>query len=263
MSKKMILGAICGDIVGSPYEFSPIKSKEFDFINQFSEFTDDTVMTVVNMEWLLGIKEDETEEECKERLISLMHEIGVKYPNCGYGGHFYGWLINKKTEPYYSWGNGSAMRVSPVGWMFDTIEDVLKYSKISAEVTHNHPEGIKGAQATAAAIFLARNGKTKKEICDYIIENGEFASQKLLKLAVAYRFAFSRYDGNPENIAPTVDSDTEWSSALTMRKPANPQIAPEITMVRIITFFVFIPIYFAVFSDSPTTEISYPCFVYF
>ena len=98
MGKKMILGAICGDIVGSPYEFSPIKSREFEFINEFSEFTDDTVMTIVNMEWLLGIKEGETEEECKERLISLMHEIGVKYPNCGYGERFYNWLFSNNND---------------------------------------------------------------------------------------------------------------------------------------------------------------------
>lgn len=209
MNEKLILGAICGDIVGSPYEFSPIKSKEFEFINQFSEFTDDTVMTIVNMEWLLDIKDGETEEECKERLISLMHEIGIKYPNCGYGGHFYGWLVNKHTEPYYSWGNGSAMRVSPVGWMFDTMEDVLKYAKISAEVTHNHPEGIKGAQATAAAIFLARNGKSKKEIHDYIVDTFEYdLDRKLDDFQKDYKFDVSCMGSVPEAIICFLESES-------------------------------------------------------
>lgn len=209
MNEKLILGAICGDIVGSPYEFSPIKSKEFEFINQFSEFTDDTVMTIVNMEWLLDIKEGETEEECKERLISLMHEIGIKYPNCGYGGHFYGWLVNKHTEPYYSWGNGSAMRVSPIGWMFDTLDDVMKYAKISAEVTHNHPEGIKGAQAIASCVYLARQGKTKSEIQKFVEETFEYdLSRELKDFQKEYRFDVSCMGSVPEAIICFLESET-------------------------------------------------------
>ena len=176
MKEKLILGAICGDIVGSPFEFSPIKTKEFEFISDKSEFTDDTVMTIVNMLWLLEITETKETDETviKDKLIDLMHSIGVNYPNCGYGGHFYGWLVTKNREPYYSWGNGSGMRVSPVGWMFDTLDDVMKYAKISAEVTHNHPEGIKGAQAIASCVYLARQGKTKSEIKKFVEETFEY-----------------------------------------------------------------------------------------
>ena len=171
MENKLILGAICGDIVGSLFEFSPIKSKDFEFINDKSVYTDDTVMTVANMLWLIDIKNRNlTKEEEKECLIDCMHKLGQRDLLVGYGGRFYKWLVNEEREPYNSWGNGSAMRVSPIGWFFDNIEDVMEYAKISAEVTHNHQEGIKGAQAIASAIFLARNGKSKMEIKEFIGE---------------------------------------------------------------------------------------------
>ena len=211
MNEKLILGAICGDIVGSPFEFSPIKTKEFEFISDKSEFTDDTVMTIVNMLWLLEITETKETDETviKDKLIDLMHSIGVNYPNCGYGGHFYGWLVTKNREPYYSWGNGSGMRVSPVGWMFDTLDDVMKYAKISAEVTHNHLEGIKGAQAIASCVFLARQGKTKSEIKKFVEETFEYdLSRELKDFQKEYRFDVSCMGSVPEAIICFLESET-------------------------------------------------------
>lgn len=210
MSK--ILGAICGDIVGSPYEFSPIKSRDFEFISGWSQFTDDSVMTIANMIWLLNGFEDE--DDAKEKLIDIMHEIGLKYPNCGYGGHFYGWLVTKERKDYYSWGNGSAMRVSPVGWAFDNIDDVMKYAKISAEVTHSHPEGIKGAQAIASAVFLARQGKTKEEIKNFIQETFSYdLDRKLDDFQKNYRYDVSCQGSTPEAILCFLESE-DYESAI-------------------------------------------------
>lgn len=211
MKDKFILGAICGDIVGSPYEFSPIKSKDFEFISDKSEFTDDTVMTIVNMAWLINIIEnkDKDEDVIKNKLINFMHEIGVNYPNCGYGGHFYGWLVTQQREPYHSWGNGSGMRVSPVAWVFDELDDVLKYAKISAEVTHSHPEGIKGAQAIASITFLARKGKTKSEIKKYIEETfGYDLNRELKDFQKEYRFDVSCMGSVPEAILCFLESES-------------------------------------------------------
>lgn len=211
MENELILGAICGDIVGSPYEFSPIKSKDFELINGFSKFTDDTVMTVANMAWLIDVFEkNETDENAiKEILVDKMAKIGVKYPNCGYGGHFYAWLVLAEKKPYYSWGNGSGMRVSPVGWAFDNIDDVMKFAKISAEVTHNHPEGIKGAQAIASCVYLARNGKTKSEIKKYVEETfGYDLDRELKDFQKEYRFDVSCMGSVPEAIMCFLESES-------------------------------------------------------
>ena len=161
-------GAIIGDITGSVYEFSskPIP-KKIGIIPQDGTWTDDTAMTIAVAEALID-SIDDTEGQFRRILIHNLHRWGNKYPNAGYGGRFLEWLTEWKTEPYGSWGNGSAMRVSPVGWMFDTIEETERMAEITAAVTHNHPEGIKGAQAVAVAIFLARNGKSKEEIMDTI-----------------------------------------------------------------------------------------------
>ena len=166
-------GAIIGDIVGSPYEFDRgNKTKEFDFLNDACTFTDDSVMTVAIAEALMKAKECKaSDEETKKLCIESMKKWGKGYPNCGFGARFYGWVLGDETEPYNSYGNGSAMRVSSAGWLYDTLEETLKYATLTAEVTHNHPEGIKGAQATAAAIFLARTGKDKPYIKKYIEEN--------------------------------------------------------------------------------------------
>ncbi len=162
-------GAITGDMIGAPYEFdrSP-KVKEFPLFSRDSEFTDDSVMTVAVAEALMDTigKDDET---VKAALVDSMQKWGHRYPYAGYGGMFAQWLRTKNPQPYGSYGNGSAMRVSSAGWLYDTLEETRHAASLTAEVTHNHPEGIKGAEATAAAIFLARNGKSKDEIKAYII----------------------------------------------------------------------------------------------
>jgi ADP-ribosylglycohydrolase len=149
---RLILGAVAGDIIGSAYEFNNVKTTEFDLFTKETYFTDDSVLTIATMEALLK-KLDYTE---------TYQKYGRMYPYRGYGGHFENWLYEEKPEPYNSWGNGSAMRSSPIGWYCGTIEAVMEEAKKSAEVSHNHPEGIKGAQAVAASVFLARKGKTKK-----------------------------------------------------------------------------------------------------
>ena len=153
-----MIGSIIGDVAGSFYEFCNTKSKNFEFFSDRSRFTDDSVLTVATADWLLHGGKCET----------YYSDWGNNYPSAGYGGRFLDWLWNMDrkghAEPYYSCGNGSAMRIGPVGWAFDTIEATLEAAKISAECTHNHPEGIKGAQAVALCIFMVRNGVTKEEI---------------------------------------------------------------------------------------------------
>lgn len=153
-------------MIGFPMEFTKEKLINYKSFSLGTHYTDDTVMTMANIAWLL------TDNLTKEELVKQMSKLGTKYPMAGYGKHFWMWLQGSTDfKPYNSCGNGSAMRVSPVGWFFNTEEDVLKYAKISAEVTHNHPEGIKGAQSVAMAIYLARTGHTKQEIKKYIEEN--------------------------------------------------------------------------------------------
>ena len=162
-------GAILGDIIGSPYEFDMgNKSKEFPLFSKRSAYTDDTVMTIAVADVFLDDNLLVNEDVIRRRLIESMHKFGKLFPNAGYGGRFGMWLFLNGTEPYNSWGNGSAMRVSSVAWLFDDLDMVRLMARLSAEVTHNHPEGIKGAESTAAAIFLARTGKTKTEIKTYI-----------------------------------------------------------------------------------------------
>ena len=138
-------GTIIGDIVGSIYEFNNYRSKEFPLFKRECFFTDDTVMSAAVAKALLEYKEIDNIDEFKNELINCMHSIGVKYPNCGYGGRFYDWIMCREREPYNSFGNGSAMRVSPVGWYANSLAEAELLAKATAEVTHNHPEGIKGA----------------------------------------------------------------------------------------------------------------------
>ena len=165
-----MIGAIFGDVVGSIYEFDNIKTKEFELFDKECFFTDDSVMTIAIAGALLQTEEinEENLEDFKENLITVMHEIGVKYPDCGYGGHFYVWMLSNKKEPYNSFGNGSAMRVSSVGWYAKTLKEAELIAKATAEVSHNHLEGIKGAVATSGAVFLARTGANMEELKKYI-----------------------------------------------------------------------------------------------
>lgn len=162
-------GAILGDIIGSPFEFDRgDKTKDFKLFSKRSHFTDDSVMTLAVCEALLKVGQDVTVKEIEDAVISSMQSWGRRYPHAGYGGYFRRWLTARHPEPYNSYGNGSAMRVSAVGWLYDSLEKTRTVAKATANVTHNHPEGIKGAEATASAIFMARNGSSKEEIKKYI-----------------------------------------------------------------------------------------------
>ena len=157
MSKKSdscLLGAIAGDCIGSIYEYIGQKSPDFPLFSQSSQVTDDSILTLAIADAILN--------GCSYQ--EYLHQYAWAYPDSDLGGGFRAWMHSKDPQPYNSFGNGSAMRVSPVGWAFNTVEDVLHEAEASAAVTHNHPEGIKGAQAVALAIFLARNGSTKEAI---------------------------------------------------------------------------------------------------
>ncbi|MDO4493650.1 MAG: ADP-ribosylglycohydrolase family protein [Clostridia bacterium] len=159
-----MIGAIAGDIVGSPYEFNAnnYKAKDFPLFSGRSEFTDDSVMTLAVAKALMDGGRDP--EKTSEATVRRMQELGRRYPGAGYGGRFGRWLFQKDPKPYNSFGNGAAMRVSPVGWFCDTVEETERFADAVTAVTHNHPEGIKGARAIAVAIFLARTGHDKAEI---------------------------------------------------------------------------------------------------
>lgn len=153
-----MIGAIIGDIVGSVYEYKNIKTTQFPLFIKNSEFTDDTVLTVAVADALLN----------KKAYQHALRDWGRKYPDAGYGNQFGDWLFAEDSAPYNSYGNGSAMRVCPIGYAFNTLEAVLNEAQKSAEITHNHPEGIKGAKAIAAAVFLAKQGESKKAITAFI-----------------------------------------------------------------------------------------------
>lgn len=162
-------GAILGDIIGSPYEFDQgSKTKSFPLFSPGSTFTDDTVMTLAVAQALLAAAPEEDESLTRCRLIASMQRWGKAYPHAGYGTRFLDWLWSDDPQPYHSYGNGSAMRVSPVAWLYDDLDTVRRMARLSAEVTHNHPEGIKGAESTAAVIFLGRTGHSKAEIRSYV-----------------------------------------------------------------------------------------------
>ena len=165
-----MFGAILGDIIGSPYEFDMgDKTKAFPLFSEASIFTDDTVMTIAVAEAFMDAPDDDA--IIQKRLVASMQKWGHRYPYAGYGVRFCTWLESSNPQPYNSWGNGSAMRVSSVAWLFNDLDTVRRMARLSAEVTHNHPEGIKGAEATASAIFLGRTGSTKAQIKAYVEEN--------------------------------------------------------------------------------------------
>ena len=162
-------GAILGDMIGSPFEFDRgDKTKEFDLFTKGCDFTDDSVMTIAVGEALLAVGPEATVKEIEEAVVTNMQDWGKRYPYAGYGGRFRYWLRERNPKPYGSYGNGSAMRVSAVGWLYDSLERTREVARATANVTHNHPEGIKGAEATASAIYMARNESSKEEIKEYI-----------------------------------------------------------------------------------------------
>ncbi len=202
-------GAILGDIIGSHYEFDRgSKTKDFPLFSGLSEFTDDTVMTIAVAEAFLDMQIGEDYDVTRDRLISYLQEWGRRYPHAGYGIRFSRWLRNRQPEPYNSWGNGSAMRVSAVGWLFDDLQMTRAMARLSAAVTHNHPEGIKGAEATASAIFLARTGSTKAEIKAYIEENFHYdLSRTCDEIRPGYRHVESCQETVPEAITAFLEGE--------------------------------------------------------
>ncbi len=204
-----MLGAIIGDMVGSPYEFDRgDKTKEFELFGKGVEFTDDTVMTVAVAEALLAAGKAATACEIEARVIRSMRHWGKKYPRGDYGGNFGLWLLAEAPKPYGSYGNGSAMRVSAAGWLYDTLPRTREAAAATAVVTHNHPEGIKGAEATASAIYLARTGKTKAEIRSYIeAEFGYDLSRTCDEIRPAYRHVESCQETVPEAITAFLEGE--------------------------------------------------------
>lgn len=201
-------GAILGDIIGSPYEFDAgSKKKEFPLFIEKSKFTDDSVMTVAVAEAFLDLPADYTDEQARMIVAEKLKAFGREYWTAGYGQRFFQWLI-KGTEPYNSYGNGSAMRVSSVAWLFDDIDAVRRAARLSAEVTHNHPEGVKGAEAIASAIFLARTGHSKDEIKEYIIrEFGYDLSRTCDEIRPDYHHVESCQKTVPEAITAFLEGD--------------------------------------------------------
>jgi ADP-ribosylglycohydrolase len=194
-----MLGAIAGDIIGSVYEQHSIKSKTFPLFDPRCTFTDDTVLTVAVAEAILT----------GQSYLACCRRIGRSYPHAGYGGSFFHWLHAEAPRPYNSWGNGAAMRVSPVGFAFATEEEVLLQARRTAEITHNHPEGIKGAQATALAVFMARTGHDKAAIKSCLVENfGYDLDRSIDGIRPGYSFDISCQGTVPEAIIAFLDAST-------------------------------------------------------
>jgi len=192
-----MFGAIVGDIIGSPYELYNCKSTNFQLFCEKSKITDDTVLTVAVADAFMN----------KKDYVQTFKEYARKYPLAGFGGSFIQWVDSENVMPYNSWGNGSAMRVSPIGWLCNSLEEVLIEAKKTADVTHNHPEGVKGAQAVASAIFLARTGKTKEEIKEYITSTfGYDLNRTVNEIRPGYVFHVSCQKSVPEAIIAFLES---------------------------------------------------------
>ncbi|MGN0245885.1 MAG: ADP-ribosylglycohydrolase family protein [Lachnospiraceae bacterium] len=202
-------GAILGDIIGSPFEFDMgDKTKEFDLFTRGCTFTDDSVMTIAVAEALLAVGSGASEMQIEEAVVACMRNWGRNYPYAGYGRRFGCWLTSSNPKPYGSYGNGSAMRVSAAGWLYPTIERTGEVAKATAEVTHNHPEGIKGAVATASCIFLARNGATKKEIKQYVEKEFHYnLSRTLDEIRPHYHHVESCQQTVPEAITTFLEAE--------------------------------------------------------
>ena len=192
-----MLGAVAGDIIGSVHEFLQGKTMDFPLFVEASRFTDDTVLTIAVADCLLT----------GASYVDKFHEYTRTYPDRGYGTGFWLWVESGSREPYNSWGNGAAMRVSPVGFALPTLEEVLREAKRSAEVTHNHPEGIRGAQATAAAVFLGRQGESKTRIREFIQQKfGYDLNRSIADIRPTYSFNESCQGTVPEAIIAFLES---------------------------------------------------------
>jgi ADP-ribosylglycohydrolase len=199
-----MLGAIAGDIVGSVFETSPVKTIDFELFPPGARFTDDSVLTLATAEALLGDGD----------YASAYRRYGRAFPDAGYGGTFFVWLFSEHAGPYNSWGNGAAMRVSPIGFALDTVEDVLAEAARSAAVTHDHPEGIKGARATALAVFRARSGESKAKIRSEIQRRfGYDLERSIDAIRPGYGFDVSCQGSVPESLIAFLES-IDYESAV-------------------------------------------------
>jgi len=204
-----MLGGIAGDIIGSIYEGNNIKTTEFLLLNPGCSWTDDTVLTLAVAEVLL-----EGEAGNAGAYVERFHDWYEAYPDAGFGDTFQRWARQRLTNPYNSWGNGSAMRVSPVAYAFDDIDEVLAEAKVSAAVTHSHPEGIRGAQAVAAAVYLARTGKSKAEIKSWLDRHIQYDLDTTVdKIRPFYSFDVSCQGSVPQAIVAFLDS-TDFEDAI-------------------------------------------------
>ena len=192
-----MLGAICGDIIGSVHERAATKRTDFRLFDRAMRFTDDTVLTVATAHAILhGIP-----------FADAYHEYGRRFPNCGFGSAFKRWLRSDDRQPYFSYGNGSAMRVSPVGWVAATEEEVLDLARRTAVVTHDHPEGIRGAEAVALAVFLGRTGRSKDQIRDRVTAVTSYdLTRSIARIRPRYRFDSSSQGSVPEAIIAFLES---------------------------------------------------------
>ena len=206
-----MLGAIIGDIVGSRFEFRNNKSKDFEMFHEKCFFTDDSVMTLAIAKTI--IEAENNFEDLSEGTIYYMKEIGRNYRGCGYGGMFKRWLYSDMTEPYNSYGNGAAMRVSACGFVGQTLDEVKELSRKVTEITHNHPEGLKGAEATSVAIYLARTGSSIKEIEEYIDKNYYPMNFTLDEIRPKYAFKESCQETVPQAIKAFLES-TSFEDAI-------------------------------------------------
>lgn len=200
-------GAIIGDIVGSVYELNNIKSKKFILYSKKSTFTDDTVMTCAIILACITYNDTRNKEKFEQDCVKYMQLLGRMYPNAGYGGSFIKWIFSINPQPYNSYGNGSAMRVSPVSWVSKSLEEVEELAEISASVSHNHPEGIKGAKAVAAAIWIANNGGSKQDIYKYIIDNYYDLNFTIEEIRDKYSFDVSCQGSVPQAIKCFLESN--------------------------------------------------------
>lgn len=200
----MLYGAIFGDMAGSTYEWHPVKNKKFETFPIKSHFTDDTVMTLAVASWLSSTN------RTSDALVKSMQYFGSLYPHAGYGRNFYNWLRDENPQPYYSWGNGSAMRVSPCGWVAKTLHEAEILAEESAKVTHSHPEGIKGAQAVASAIYMAKIGFSKELIKDYIETAYSYNLSRTIEeiKSSGYKFDVSCQGSVPEAIIAFLESNS-------------------------------------------------------
>lgn len=201
-----MLGAICGDVVGSVYEGNNIKKKDFHFFNKNGRFTDDSVMTIAISRACCEYLKNKDEKLFKSNCIKYMRELGQKYINAGYGGTFIRWLLCDNPEPYNSYGNGSAMRVSPVAYVSRTLNEAETLAKLSAEVSHNHPFGIAGAQAVAGSLWIILQGGNKELVKKYVESKYYNLDFKIDDIRKNYKFDVSCQGSVPQAIEAFLES---------------------------------------------------------